>query len=169
MSLQAKSYIYIEKGVKLPIKNQKVTLYNGVPVDVISHSGDQVKVKINGYVGKKDKTKLFATKNLMLLLATTKKPNLIKISERKGTLEINVPKKSVTEDMEKAWATNSDLFYDRCTRCHHAKIIEHHSMHEWNALFGSMKEKAKTTKDQNVLILRFLKAFAKDGILRESD
>ncbi len=169
IGLQAKLYIYIEKGVKLPLKNQQVTLYSGTPVDKISASGDMVKVKLSGFVGKKDKTKLFATKNLKLLLASAKKLGLIKIKGEKGQLVVNVPKKSLTSNMEEAWANGSDLFYDKCTKCHHAKIVEHHSMQDWNALFGSMKYKAKTTKKQNVEILRFLRAFAKDGILKESD
>ena len=169
VGLQAKLYIYIEKGIELPLKKQKVTLYNGVPVEKISSKGDMVKVRLSGFVGKKDKTKLFATKNLKLLLAVAKKPGLIKIRGDKGVLEVNVPKKSLTDDMEEAWATGSDLFYDKCTKCHHAKIVEHHTMQDWNALFGSMKYKAKTTKKQNEEILRFLRAFAKDGILKESD
>ncbi len=169
ISLQATSYIYIEKGVKLPLKNQKVTLYGGVPVEVISTKGDMVKIKMSGYVGKKDKQKLYATKNLKLLLATTKNPNLINISGEKGALVAFVPKKSVTDDMEEAWAANSDLFYDKCTKCHHAKILDAHSMRNWAVFFGSMKFKAKTTKAQNTLILRFLRAFAKDGILKQSN
>ncbi len=169
VGLQAKLYIYIEKGIKLPLKKQDVTLYSGTPVEKIASKGDVVKVRLSGFVGKKDKTKLFATKNLKLLLAVAKKPGLIKIKDDKGILEVNVPKKSLTDDMEEAWATGSDLFYDKCTKCHHAKIVEHHSMQNWDALFGSMKYKAKTTKIQNEEILRFLRAFAKDGILKESD
>jgi len=169
INLQAVSYIYVQEGVKLPLPNQKVTLYNGVPVVVVSQDGVTAKVKLSGFVGKKSRYKLYATANLKLLFATTKKANLIKISGQKGTMEVMVPKKSLTKDMEEAWAINSDLFYNKCTKCHHAKIIEHHSMQEWGALFGSMKDKARTTKDQNALILRFLRAFAKDGILREAE
>ncbi len=169
VSLQAKSYIYVEKGIKLPLENQKITLYSGDPVDVISKKGDMVKVKLSGYISKNDKQKLFATKNLKLLLAATKKSGLIKIRGNRGVLEAKVQKKSITDDMDEAWEEGSDLFYDKCTKCHHAKIVEHHSMQDWNALFGSMKYKAKTTKKQNVKILRFLRAFAKDGILKESD
>ncbi len=169
VGLQAKLYIYIEKGIKLPLKNQHITLYSGTPVDKISVDGDMVRVKLSGFVGKNDKTKLFATKNLKLLLATAQKPGLIKIKGDRGALEARVAKKFLTDDMEEAWESGSDLFYDKCTKCHHAKIVEHHSMQDWNALFGSMKYKAKTTKKQNEEILRFLRAFAKDGILKESD
>ena len=169
IGLQAASYIYIEEGVKLPLKKQKVTLYNGVPIKVISKNKKFVEVQISGYTDNKNKNNLYATKNFELLLATVKNSNTIKISGEKGALKVKVPQKNITDDMDEAWAKNSDLFYDKCTKCHHAKIIEHHSMQTWDALFDSMKGKAKTTTKQNELILRFLRAFAKDGILRESD
>ena len=169
IGLQAKSYIYIEGGIKLPLKKQNVTIYGGVPVKVISKNGNFVNIKISGYVDKKDKLSLYATKNHKLLLTTVKNPKLIKISGDKGVLEAKVPKKNITDDMDEAWEANSDLFYDKCTKCHHAKIVESHSMQTWGVLFSSMQPKARTTKKQSALILRFLRAFAKDGILRESD
>ncbi len=169
IGLHAKSYIYIEGGIKLPLKQQKITLYGGVPVKVISRNGNFVKIKMSGYIDKKDGSSLYATKNHKLLLATVEEPNLIKASGDKGVLEAKVPKKNITDDMDEAWETNSDLFYDKCTKCHHAKIVESHSMQTWDVLFSSMQPKARTTKRQSALILRFLRAFAKDGILRESD
>jgi len=166
INLQAVSYIYIEEGVKLPLPKQGITLYGGTPVDIISSKKDSVKVKLSGFVDKKN---LYATKNLLLLLASVEDKKSINISGDKGVVEAEVPKEFITDDMEEAWENGSDLFYDKCTKCHHAKIIEHHDMLTWGALFGSMSPKAKTSKSQNELILRFLRAFAKDGILKESE
>jgi len=169
IGLQAELYIYTKKGIRLPLEKQKVTLYNGIPVKKISSQDDRVTVQVTGFVSKKDKNKLFATRNLKLLLAVATNPGILKTKGDTGVLEVTVPKKSLTDDMEEAWATGSDLFYDKCTKCHHTRIVEHHSMQDWNALFGSMKYKAKTTEAQNEAILRFLRAFAKDGILKESE
>ena len=169
ISLQADSYVLIENEVKLDLPKQEIVLYSGVPVVVVSHNDKTEKVRISGYINKDDKYKLYATSNLKLLLATFKKSDLLKVQGEKGTLEATVPKKNITDDMDEAWAEGSDLFYDKCTKCHHAKIVKHYDMLGWDALFSSMKLKAKTTKSQNVKILRFLNAFAKDGILRESD
>lgn len=169
IGLQAKSYIYIEGGIKLPLTKQKIAIYGGVPVKIISKSENFVNIKMSGYVDKKDKLSLYATKNHKLLFATVKNPKFIKVSGDKGVLEAKVPKKNITDDMDEAWEVNSDLFYDKCTKCHHAKIVESHSMQTWNVLFHSMQPKARTNKKQSALILRFLRAFAKDGILRESD
>lgn len=165
INLQAVSYIYIEGGVKLPLPQQGIILYGGSPVEVISSQGEDVKVKLTGYV---DENNIYATKNLSLLLASVKEKTSIKISGNQGTLEAFVPKKFLTNDMEEAWQENSDLFYNKCTKCHHAKIINNYDMLTWEALFGSMTPKAHTTPAEEKLILRFLKAFAKDGILEES-
>ncbi|MDX1808841.1 MAG: hypothetical protein R3331_04835 [Sulfurospirillaceae bacterium] len=169
-NMQAESYIYTNGKASLSLPSKGVTLYNGVPVQIISKQGNNVKIKIKGFVAKNDTTKLYATTNRSLLLASVKnKKNLIKVSKGEGILVINVPKNILTDDMDEAWETNSDLFYDKCTKCHHAKVIKNHTMMEWEAIFGSMKQKAKTSNKQNKLIIRFLKAFAKDGILTESN
>ena len=169
ISMQAASYIYVQEGVELPLAKQNVVLYSGDPIKIVSKKDETYTVKLNGYVDTKDKHLLYATKNFKLLLAKVKDVKIIKTDGDKGILEIKVPKEFVTDDMDEAWAAGSDLFYDKCTKCHHAKIIEHHSMQTWGALFDSMKLKARTSKKQNQKILRFLRAFAKDGILRESE
>ncbi len=167
--LQAESYVYVEDGIKLPLKNEGVVVYAGTPVKIISKDGDNYKVQIEGYLGK-EKKGLYATKNLKLLLAKVDNPKLFKKEKsKKVSLIFTIPKKYITDDIDDAWEYGSDLFYDKCTRCHHAKVIEKHTMREWNVLYNSMKFKAKTTKDEDKKILRFLRAFAKDGILKESD
>lgn len=165
INLNAVSYIYLEDTLKLPLHNQGITLFGGSPVDVIANMKNSVKVKLSGYVDNKN---LYATKNLLLLLATVEDEKSIKIVDDKGEIEAYVPKKFITDDMEKAWEKNSDLFYNKCTKCHHAKIIEHHDMLTWDAYFTGMSSKINTTETQNKLILRFLRTFAKDGILKES-
>jgi len=169
ISIQATSFIYVQEGVELPLAKQNIVLYGGDPIKVVSKKDKIFTVQLNGYVGRKDKHLLYATKNLKLLLAKVKDVKTIKTDGNKGILEAKVPKEFITDDMDEAWASGSDLFYDKCTKCHHAKIIEHHSMLTWDALFGSMKLKARTSKKQNQEILRFLRAFAKDGILRQSE
>jgi len=169
ISMHAASYIYVQEGLKLPLAKQNIVLYSGDPIKIVSKKDKIYTVKLNGYVDTKDKHSLYATKNLKLLLAKVKDAKTIKTDDNKGVLEAKVPKEYITNDMDEAWANGSDLFYDKCTKCHHAKIIEHHSMQTWGALFDSMKLKARTSKKQNQKILRFLRAFAKDGILRESE
>ncbi len=164
-SAQAVIYVYVEEGVKLPL--DEVTLYGGSPMKKVSSDGDLSTFVLSGYVDKNDKSKLYATPNLKLLLATTKSDNLIKISGDKGLLKVSLSEDNFTDDSEEAWELTSERFYEKCTQCHPAKVVEEHTMLEWEGLFGSMKEFAKPTNEDTQYILRFLRAYAKDGIVKE--
>ncbi len=162
LALSAKTtYVYVEEGVKLsPLKDGTV-LYSGTPLKVIKDG----EYRVDGFVGK-DKTKLYATKNLKLLLAESKK---IKAKGDRGILNIKLNKKHTEADYEEAWFKASDTFYNKCTKCHAAKVVADHTQLEWEGLYASMASFAKPTKEENALITRFLNAFAKDGILKESE
>jgi len=159
-------YVYIENGIKLPLKKEGVSIYNGTPLNILSTDKNSVKVEIEGFLKGKI---LYATKNYKLKLAETRMKKKLKKGKEKYKLLITIPIKNITDDMEEAWAEGSDLFYDKCTKCHHAKVIGKHTMQEWDVLFNSMKPKAKVSKDESSQIVRFLRAFSKDGILKESD
>lgn len=169
LSLQASMYVYVEEGVKLPLLDESIVVYSGSPVKVVSSTGDSSKVILAGYVNSSDKTKLYATPNLKLLLATSKSDDAIKINENKGVLEVTISKDNLTDDAEEAWDNSSSRFYEKCTQCHPAKVVGDHTMLEWEGLYGSMKAFAKPTAEDDAYISRFLKAFAKDGILKEAD
>ncbi len=157
----ATTYVYVEEGVKLsPLKDGTV-LYSGTPLEIIKDG----EYKINGFVGK-DKTKLYATKNLKLILAESKN---IKVDGDKGSLVVKMDKKNTEADYEEAWLSGSDMFYNKCTKCHAAKVVADHTQLEWEGLYASMEQFAKPTKKESALIMRFLNAFAKDGILKESE
>ena len=167
LGAQAMVYVYVEEGVKLPLND--VTLYSGSPMEVISKDGDKTTLMLSGYVNKDEKNKLYATPNLKLLLATTKKDGIIKISGDKGLLKVTLEEDNFTEDSEEAWEMSSERFYEKCTQCHPAKVVDEHTMLEWEGLYGSMKSFAKPTKEDDEYITRFLRAFSKDGIVKEAE
>ncbi len=165
VNAQAVVYVYVEEGVKLPLAD--MTLYSGSPMEVVSSDGDSSTLVLNGYVNKNEKNKLYATPNLKLILATTKRDDSIKISGDKGSLSVTLSKEYFTDDSEEAWDLSSERFYTKCTQCHPAKVLDEHTMLEWEGLYGSMNEFAKPTNEDTQYILRFLRAFAKDGIAKE--
>lgn len=169
LSLQASMYVYVEEGVKLPLLNDSIVVYSGSPVKVVSSTDDNSKVIMTGYIKSTDKTKLYATANLKLLLASTKEAGAIKIDANKGVLEVTIPKDNLTDDAEEAWDNSSSRFYEVCTQCHAAKVVGEHTMLEWEGLYGSMQAMAKPTAEDDAYISRFLRAYAKDGILQEED
>ena len=165
VSAQAVVYVYVEEGVELPLGN--VTIYGGSPMEVVSKYGDLTTFTLSGYVKKDEKNNLYATPNLKLLLASTKGGDSIKISGNKGLLTVTLSEDNFTDDSEEAWEISSERFYEKCTQCHPAKVVDEHTMLEWEGLYGSMKEFAKPTNEDTQYILRFLRAYAKDGIVKE--
>ncbi len=154
------SYVYVEDGTELSLKDGTI-LYAGTPLKTLKKGSYEV----SGFVGE-DKTKIYATKNLSLLYAQSKN---VKVKDGKGTLEVNIKEDDTESNCEESWASSSDMFYDKCTKCHGAKVVGEHTQLEWEGLYGSMKSFAKPTKGEDALISRFLKAFAKDGILNQSE
>ncbi len=165
-SLFASSFIYIEEGVALPLADGSV-VYSGTPVEVLGNEGENAKVKIKGVVGDKEPTSIYATKNLQLILAKAKDGAMIKKDGENATVELVVPAKNVTDSQDKAWDKSADRYYEKCTQCHAGKVIVEHTMLEWDALYGSMKEFANPSEEDTALVMRYLRAFAKDGILKE--
>lgn len=161
----AASYIIVEEGVSLP--SPQATLFNGTPVDVTSTFEKSSKVMVKGFIDPSNPKNLYATKNLKLLLAQVNDASLIQKRGDKGQLEVKVANKYLVENADLAWEKSTDRFYEKCTKCHAAKVVKDHTMLEWEGLYESMKEFAKPTDDDSSHILRFLRAYAKDGILSE--
>ncbi len=106
-------------------------------------------------------------KSLMLILAKAKDAGMVKKSGDEATVELLVPAKNVTDSQDKAWDKSADRYYEKCTQCHAGKVIVEHTMLEWDALYGSMKEFANPSEEDTNLVMRYLRAFAKDGILKD--
>lgn len=163
LSLHATAYVYVEEGVTLPLDDGSV-LYSGSPLEVISKNANSQKVKLSGFIDAKDKTKLYATPNLKLLLVDSKS---LHVKGNQAHFEVELSNDFITEDSEEAWELTADRFYEKCTQCHAAKVVEEHTMLEWEGLYGSMAAFAKPTPQDTQYILRFLRAYSKDGVVKE--
>lgn len=161
-SAHANPYIYLDE---LTLEVDSVTLYNGAPVEVISQDGEKSKVKIKGYALKDEPNTLYATPNMKVVILQSK--NALEVNEKsEASLELEIDSSLLEEDAESVWGASMDEFYNTCTQCHAANEPHLHTMLEWDGLYGSMKEFAKPTPEQDELILRFLRAFASDGFMK---
>lgn len=159
LNLSASSYLIED------LKLNEVDLYAGI---VINKNDALSTIKGFRKIGSK---KIFATKNLSLKIADIKKENIIKIV-KKGNIEevllsLKINKKNLSEDYYDAWEVKEELFLEKCSQCHAAPEISHHTMLEWEGLYVSMKGFAQPTPEEEIIILRYLKTFAKDGIIKE--
>ncbi|NLM99798.1 MAG: hypothetical protein GX170_07255 [Campylobacteraceae bacterium] len=163
-ALSAQAAQYINLDGKLALEVDSATIYSGTPVEVLENSDGKAKVKITGFLNE-DGDILFATKNKKVALIKSSKDKVEALDEGKGSVTVLVDESLLEEDLETAWDPNIDEFYNTCTQCHAANEPHLHTLLEWDSLYGSMKEFARPTPEQDEMILRFLRSFAKDGFL----
>lgn len=158
------SYVYVEEGTFSSIDGGKV--YQGTPVTIHTVEGDKAEVSVSGFMNPDDTHTIYATKNLKVILVVMDEASKIVVDGDKATVKLSLDKSMLEADVEVVWEDRADMFYETCTQCHAAPVIPHHTMIEWDGLYGSMKEFAKPTKEQTETILRFLWVHAKDGIIK---
>ncbi|WP_072679615.1 hypothetical protein [Arcobacter sp. LA11] len=122
---------------------------------------------------KVDSTEIYATKNLSLKIADVKDSKIVKVS-KKGDIEevvlsLNIKEDKLSEDYYDAWEEREEIFLEKCSQCHASPEIGSHTMLEWEGLYLSMKGFAQPTPEEEIAILRYLKTFAKDGIIKEEE
>lgn len=164
MGAHANPYVYLDE-LYVTLESSNITVHNGTPVTVLSQDDTMAEVTVSGFVFPDTPKTLYATKNGKVVLAETDTP-LEANAKGEATLTFAIGTDRLEEDVEIVWETNMDEFYNSCTQCHAANEPYSHTMVEWDGLYGSMKEFAKPTPEQDVLILRFLRAFASDGFVK---
>lgn len=159
------SYVYVEEGPFNAITGGKV--YQGTPVVINATEGDNAKVTVSGFINPAEPKEIFATKNLKVILVKMDDASKIQVVGNKASVKLTLAASMLEADVEEVWTDRADIFYETCTLCHAAPEVPHHTMLEWDGLYGSMKEFAKPTKEMTETILRFLWVHAKDGIVKE--
>lgn len=160
ISMQAATnYIIVDEDIKMSSADEKATLFVGAPAKIVGDAGDNALIEIEGFVNPAKADTLYASKDFKIELAS----GSIVVNGEKGVLKTSISKDNIDEDEEYAWEYSADMFYEKCTQCHAAPAIKSHSMLEWEGLFSSMKQFAQPTAEEEATILRFLRAFAKDG------
>lgn len=160
LSLSA-STVYLIEDLKL----NKVNINAGI---VLEKKDEFSQFKGFRKAGSKE---IFATKNLSLKIADVKDSKVLKVV-KKGDIEevvlsLKIDAVKLSEDYYDAWEEKEELFLEKCSQCHAAPEIGSHTMLEWEGLYGSMKGFAQPTLAEEIIILRYLKTFAKDGIIKE--
>lgn len=145
--------------LKENVKTKDIDVLAGVPVEKLAD-----KVIVTGVL--KDK-ELYATKNLSLKIADVKNLDAVKKDGDKVKVTFTASADVLAEDYYDAWELKEELFLEKCSQCHAAPEIGSHTMLEWEGLYTSMKGFAQPTDAEEVVILRYLKTFAKDGIIKE--
>ena len=160
LSLSA-STVYLTEDLKL----NEADVHSGIVLEK--------KAEISNLKGfrKSGSNEIFATKNLSLKVADVKDSKVVKVV-KKGDVEevvlsLKIEDDKLSDDSYDAWEVKEEIFLEKCSQCHASPEIGSHTMLEWEGLYISMKGFAQPTAEEEIAILRYLKTFAKDGIIKE--
>ena len=139
-------------------------IYLGVPLIVKKDMGKSSEVVIKGF---QFENKVYSTIQKELLIAELDKGFKV-VSKNANAVELvgTIEKELITENGIEVWEEQEEFFFEMCTQCHAAPSVPHHTMVEWEAVFGTMKVFAKLDAEESSYLLRYLKSNASNGLLK---
>ena len=157
-------FIFDIKADLLDVKTKEVVgeIYEGTPVKFIKQEGDLSLIEVSGEVA--DNKNILAYKKDPLITFL-----MLKNQEAKPKAQYLIDSKKLNENSYASWEEAELVYYDTCSSCHAAHKPKEHLMNEWDAYLTAMQTFAKINDEEKSRILRFMQAFAKDGIAKEED
>lgn len=162
LMLNAKE-LYVTQDTNIKTKDGELKVFVGLPINVVKKNDKNSQVSIRGYL---DKNKLYflSDKSLMLAQLPLKaKTNIIK--DNLVSYDFTIENQLLTDKFKEIWDEQEELFYDACSQCHAAPVVEHHTMSEWTSLLQTMSTFANLDKKETIFLERFLKSNAKNGVI----
>lgn len=156
-------FVFDMKVDLLDVNTKEVVgeIYEGTPVKLIKNMGELSLIEVSGEVAS-DNEKILAHKKDPLVTFL-----MLKNAKVAPKSQFLISSKKLTDDYIAAWDEVDLFYYDACSSCHAAHKPKEHLMNEWDAYVTAMQTFAKISDDEKSRILRFLQAFAKDGIAKE--
>ncbi|AXH13479.1 hypothetical protein [Halarcobacter bivalviorum] len=157
------NFIYQDSVLK-DENGKTAKVFVGVPVTIIEEMGKEVKVSIKGFMFNDE---LYSSKTKELLMAKLDKGFKVnKLSANEFELVGTLAKELTSNDPVDVWGEHEEFYFEMCTQCHAGPEVNHHSMMEWEAIFGTMKGFAKLDEEEASYLLRYLKANSSDGFIK---
>lgn len=157
------NFIYQDSVLK-DENGKTAKVFVGVPVTIKEEIGKEVKVSIKGFI---DNDEIYSSKTKELLMAKLEKGFKVnKLSANEVELVGTLAKELTSNDLVDVWGEHEEFYFEMCTQCHAGPEVNHHSMMEWEAIFGTMKGFAKLDEEEASYLLRYLKANSSDGFIK---
>lgn len=152
-------------NVKSPLldevsKQEVGEIYEGSPVKVLENLGDFSLIEVSGEISKENENTLAYKKEPLITFLKLNK-------EVKNVEKFLIKTSDLTNNALEAWEEVELTYYDTCSSCHAAHKPKEHKMSEWDAYLSAMQSFAKINDNEKARLLRFLQAFASDGIVKE--
>lgn len=136
-------------------------IYEGTPVKFIKQVDKFALIEVNGEVAGDNEKVLAHKKNPLVVFL------MLKNQKASPKSQFLIDASKLTADYMAAWDEIDLFYYDACSSCHAAHKPKEHLMSEWDAYVTAMQTFAKINDEEKSRILRFLQAFAKDGIAKD--
>lgn len=157
-------FVFDIKADLLDVKTKEAIgeIYEGTPVKFIKQEGDLSLIEVSGEVT--DNKSILAYKKDPLITFL-----MLKNREARPKAQYLIDSKKLNENSYASWEEVELVYYDACSSCHAAHKPKEHLMSEWDAYLTAMQTFAKINDEEKSRILRFMQAFAKDGIAKEEE
>ncbi|CZE45815.1 hypothetical protein [Campylobacter geochelonis] len=151
--------LYLNPADKSPVGRLLPT----AEVKILEHSGDFVKIQIQGYV-QGDKTQaIYFSKGPRILNAAFKKNSGIKekVLEKDGeyskvSVEAYTTKDGFEKELKPMMDKASALFSENCAMCHALHEVNEYTANQWPSVFKSMVDRTAIDKNDRFLVEQYL-------------
>ncbi|MCI6989086.1 MAG: hypothetical protein MR902_05890 [Campylobacter sp.] len=138
-------------------------IYEGTLVQSLKTEGNMTLIKVVGEVSDTNSSTLAHKKDPLVTFLT------LNNGDAKSGESYYVNSADLTSGEYASWEEVELAYYDTCSSCHAAHKPKEHLMNEWDAYLGAMQVFAKINDAEKDRILRFLQAYARDGIATEEE
>jgi len=147
----------------------------GTPLKVLGHGDGRVEVEISGWSPEGGERYLFTAigqRILVARLSDTSLPFAETAAEQEDDYEslwYNVyltgwlPEANITDNVGQVWQAGSELFHQRCTRCHALHRPYEFTANQWPSILKIMTVRAGLKGADRALVVQYLQTHAKDG------
>lgn len=149
-------------------------VWPGTELRILSHKGDNIEVEITGWSPAGGEQYLFKEMGERIRQAKMTKQAVPKrhvIAEQEDyyesiwqnvTIRGWVKQADTSDDIHAIWKQASELFYQRCTRCHAVHRSTEFTANQWPSILKIMTVRAGLSASNKALVTRFLQIHAKD-------
>lgn len=136
-------------------------IYEGTPVKFVKAVDEFSLVEVKGEIAQDNEKVLALTKDPFLTFL------MFKDAKYNKQTKFLIETKKLTNNQLEAWEEVDLFYYDSCSSCHAAHKPKEHIMGEWDAYLTAMQTFAKISDEEKARILRYLQAYAQDGVVKE--
>lgn len=150
-------------------------LIAATPVQVLARDGDHLNVRISGWRQEGADRILYALQGKRIFVAVLAPDTLknVKIGDSftdtdtdqiwyTATLDVWIPAKDLTDDLNKLWEYGEELYAATCDNCHSATPLDHYTANQWIGTLNSMKQEISIDQEQYRFMQKYLQMHAMD-------